>query len=184
RQFEQAESIALEVKQWGLSDSLLDDTPETVAAAARALRRRDKIRNTAPREQSSQGVYDLLVQESRQLMKAGRLDEADAKARMAQRMDVVPALTADRAESVLHEIAMARAQTSPGTAPVQPGTPLPALAVGGESNALLAKADPPLPAPASDPAVEKMAGIALGAGPDLVAPAEDSAAAQPKAIPA
>ena len=41
----------------------------------------------------------------------GKLDEAEAKARQAQRMNVVPALTADRAESVLHEIAMARRQT-------------------------------------------------------------------------
>ncbi len=43
-------------------------------------------------------------------MSVGKLDEAEAKARMAQRMNVVPPLTADRAESVLHEIAMARAQ--------------------------------------------------------------------------
>ncbi len=39
----------------------------------------------------------------------GKLDEAEAKARQAQRMNVVPSLTSDRAESVLHEIAMARA---------------------------------------------------------------------------
>src|SRR5207253_268107 len=128
-------------------------------------------------------VYDLLVQESRQLMKAGRLDEAEAKARMAQRMDVVPALTADRAEAVLHEIAMARAQTLPGTAPLQPGTQSPVLAVGGESSAVLAQANPPLAAPPSDPAIQKMAGTALGAGPDLAAPADNPAAAQPAAIP-
>ena len=41
--------------------------------------------------------------------RGGKLDEAEAKARQAQRMNVVPPLTADRAESVLHEIAMARA---------------------------------------------------------------------------
>src|SRR5262249_22274297 len=117
RQFEQAEAIALEVKQWGLSYGLFEDTPDKVAAPARALRRRDKIRNTSPREQSSQGVYDILVQESRQLMRAGRLDEAEAKARLAQKMDVVPPLTADRAESVLHEIAMARVPKSPAATP-------------------------------------------------------------------
>ena len=104
RQFEQAEAIALEVKGWGLSFGFLEDTPDKVAAAARALRRRDKIRNTPPREQSSQGVYDVLVQESRQLISVGKLDEAETKARQAQRMNVVPALTADRAESVLHEM--------------------------------------------------------------------------------
>ena len=108
RQFEQAEAIALDVKSWGLTYGLFEDNPDKVAAAARALRRRDKIRNTPSREQSSQGVYDILVQESRQLISIGKLDEAEAKARQAQRMNVVPPLTADRAESVLHEIAMAR----------------------------------------------------------------------------
>ena len=116
RQFEQAEAIALEVKEWELTYGLFEDNPDKVAAAARALRRRDKIRNTPTRDQSSQGVYDILVQESRQLIAVGRLDEAEAKARQAQRMNVVPPLTADRAESVLHEIAMARAQE--GTRPI------------------------------------------------------------------
>ena len=46
RQFEQAEALALEVKRWGLSYGLFDDTPDKVAAAARALRRRDQIRNS------------------------------------------------------------------------------------------------------------------------------------------
>ncbi len=109
RQFEQAESIALEVKAWGLSYGLFEDNPtrwrrrhvHCVDATRSAIRR--------PREQSSQGVYDILVQESRQLISVGKLDEAEAKARQAQRMNVVPPLTADRAESVLHEIAMAKA---------------------------------------------------------------------------
>ena len=69
-QFEQAEAIALEVKGWNLSYGLFEDNPDKVAAAARALRQRDKIRNTPPREQASQGVYDILVQESRQLIEA------------------------------------------------------------------------------------------------------------------
>ena len=42
-------------------------------------------------------------------MRVGKLDEAEAKARQAQHMNVVPPVTSDRAESVLHEIAMARA---------------------------------------------------------------------------
>ena len=113
RRFEEAEAVAIEVKGWGLNYGLFEDNPDKVAAAARALRRRDKIRNTSPKEQPSQGVYDILVQESRQLISVGRLDEAEAKARQAQRMNVVPPLTTDRAESVLHEIAMARAQKAP-----------------------------------------------------------------------
>ena len=108
-QYDQAESIAQEVKGWNLSFGLFEDNPDKVAAAARALRKRDKIRTTTPREQASQGVYDVLVQESRQLVKIGKLDEAEVKVRQAQRMNVIPALTADRAESVLHDIAMARA---------------------------------------------------------------------------
>ncbi len=47
RQFEQAEALALEVKQWGMSYGLFEDTPDKVAAAARALRRRDKLREHA-----------------------------------------------------------------------------------------------------------------------------------------
>ena len=114
-QFEQAEAIALDVKSWGLSYGLFEDNPDKVAAAARALRRRDQLRHRRPREQPSQGVYDILVQESRQLMALGQWDQAEAKARQAQRMNVVPSLTADRADTVLHEIAMLRArQAAPG----------------------------------------------------------------------
>ena len=47
--------------------------------------------------------------------------------RQAQRMNVVPSLTADRAEAVLHDIAMARAQTTAPRAPAdgRPGSPSP-----------------------------------------------------------
>ena len=87
-------------------------------------------------------MYDILVQESRQLMSVGKLDEAEAKARMAQRMNVVPPLTADRAESVLHEIAMARAQKAP-TADCGTGRPRSprAARMEREANQLLAKGD-------------------------------------------
>ena len=54
--------------------------------------------------QPSMGVYDVLVSEARHLMAAGQLDQAEAKARQALRMNVVPALTADRAEAVLNDI--------------------------------------------------------------------------------
>ena len=140
-QYDQAESIAQEVKGWNLSFGLFEDNPDKVAAAARALRKRDKIRTTTPREQASQGVYDVLVQESRQLVKIGKLDEAEVKARQAQRMNVVPALTADRAESVLHDIAMARARTSPGAPAATPGSEAPSVVAEREANDLLAKGD-------------------------------------------
>src|SRR4029079_11239806 len=97
-----------------LCSARVEDTPEQGTSAARALRKRDKIRNTTPKEQASQGVYDVLVQESRQLTRAGKLDEAEIKARQALRMTFVPSLTADRAESVLHDIAMVRARTAQG----------------------------------------------------------------------
>ncbi len=164
RNFEQAESIALEVKSWGLSYGFLEDSPDKVASAARALRRRDKIRNTPARDQSSLAVYDVMVQESRQLAQRGRLDEAEAKARQAQRMNVVPPVTSDRAESVLHEIAMARAgkaqatpgvtsqpasiaATTPAQGPTRPKSEIlpiadpPSLVAEREANELLAKGD-------------------------------------------
>ena len=54
RQYEQAEAIALDVKRWGLSYSLFEDNPDKVAAAARALRRREKVRNLPARQQDGQ----------------------------------------------------------------------------------------------------------------------------------
>ena len=147
-QIEQAEAIAQEVKTWNLSYSFFGESPDKVAAAARALRKRDKIRNTPPREQPSQGVYDVLVQESRQLMKLGKLNEAEAKALQAERMNVVPGLTADRAETVLHDIAMARVQSAPSSPAATPAalaastTAEPPSAVAErEANALLDKGD-------------------------------------------
>ena len=62
-------------------------------ATRSVIRRRETNRAMA--------VYDMMVQESRELVKIGKLDEAEAKARQAQRMNVVPSLTSDRAESVL-----------------------------------------------------------------------------------
>ncbi len=137
RKFEVAEAIALEVKGWNLSYGMFEDNPEKVAAAARALRKRDAIRGTPSRDQASPGVYDVLVQESRELLKAGKLAEAESKARQAQRMNVVPALTADRAEAVLHEVAMARAAGD--AAPTVAAAP--AETVEREADALLAKGD-------------------------------------------
>jgi len=193
RRFEVAEAIALEVKGWNLTYGMFEDDPDKVAKAARALRKRDEIRNTPLKDQASPGVYDVLVQESRELLKAGKLAEAEAKARQAQRMNVVPALTADRAEAVLHEVAMTRARSAEATAVADAAdreAGLPALAVaappldpqvqksGAEGPAL----DDLAPAPAADeaPALELAPSPALAADEDD-APALDPAPAAAEA---
>ena len=140
-QIDQAEAIAQEVRSWNLSYGFFGENPDKVAAAARALRKRDKIHNTTTRERPSQGVYDVLVQESRQLMKLGKLNEAEAKALQAQRMNVVPALTADRAESVLHDIAIVRVRSVPGSPAATPAAGPPSLVAEHEANDLLDKGD-------------------------------------------
>jgi type II secretory pathway component GspD/PulD (secretin) len=155
-QFEAAEAIALEVKAWNLNYGWIEDNPDKVAAAARALRRRDQLRHRGPKEQPSQGIYDLLVQESRQLMAMGQWDQAEAKARQAQRMNVVPSLTADRAETVLHDLAMLKARQASPAAPADGATALAAAPAGAE-------APPAGPVPASV-AVEREANELLARG--------------------
>ncbi|HEX8199402.1 MAG TPA: type II secretory pathway, component PulD, partial [Isosphaeraceae bacterium] len=120
-QYDQAESLALEVGSWGLAFGMFEDSPTKIASAARALRRRDTLRATKGVAQPSQELYDLLVRDARELMAAGRLQEAEAKARQAQRMNVVPAVTADRAEAVLNDLATALASAaSAAPAPADP----------------------------------------------------------------
>jgi len=58
---------------------------------------------------------------------------------MAQRMNVVPPLTADRAESVLHEIAMARAQKAPAMIASRAAVEAPIVKMEREANALWPK---------------------------------------------
>ncbi len=119
-QFEQAEAIALEVNSWGLTYGMLEDNPTKLGNSARVLRRREQLRNISPKAQASQVVYDAAVQQSRALLAAGQVDAAEAKAREAVRMNVIPALTADRAESVLHDVAMAKARKKDGQPLVAP----------------------------------------------------------------
>ncbi|HWE40467.1 MAG TPA: type II secretory pathway, component PulD, partial [Isosphaeraceae bacterium] len=119
-QFEQAEAISLEVNSWNLAYGMLEDNPTKLGNAARALRRREQLRNSSPRGQASQVVYDAAVQQSRALLAAGRLDKAETKAREALRLNIVPSLTADRAESVLHDIAMAKQRKPQGGSLVAP----------------------------------------------------------------
>ncbi len=142
QQFEQAEAVALDVKSWNISYGMFDDTPDKVAAAARVLRRRDSLRSTNPREQPSQGVYDVLVQEARQMMKVGDYKGAAEKAKQAARMNVVPSVTSDRAEDVLHDIKIAWSKADPSLKVASTDVPDPAMAqIEREANDLLAKGD-------------------------------------------
>ena len=120
RQFEQAEAIALEVKNWGLTYGVLRGQSRQGGRRGPGL---------APPRQDPQHAAARAVEPGSLRhpgagiapadFKAGKLDEAETKARMAQRMNVVPPLTADRAETVLHEIAMARpAEAAPAVAAV------------------------------------------------------------------
>ena len=107
-QSQQAEAIAIEVAAWNLRWGMMGDNPTRVATAARALRRRDASREVKPRNQPSEANYNNLVASSRELIRKGRLDEAQARAQQALSMGVTPALTADRAEAVLTDIDNAR----------------------------------------------------------------------------
>ena len=208
-QFEQAEAIALEVNSWGLSYSLMDEKPAKVAAAARALRKRDAARHVSPKNAPSLGIYESLVAESRQMMGLGQLDKAEAKARQALSMGVYPPSSADRAEAVLNDIAVAR--STPAAAPaVASATPVvapkvvetPSLVAERQANELLAKGDNQTAAAkfveadnlkarevaqanGADPAVQKAAAepAPMPATPAVVAPAEVAAIAQPTLEP-
>ena len=143
-QFEQAEAIALDVNTWNLRYSVWEDKPSNVAAAARALRKRDLTRSMPLKAQPNQGFYDVLVSEARHLMASGKYDEAEAKAKQAMKMSVVPSITADRAESVLNDISTARnrtASTAPAAgAPVAAsGKEAPSVVAERQANELLAK---------------------------------------------
>ncbi len=198
-QFEQAEAIALEVNSWGLSYSLMDEKPAKVAAAARALRKRDAARNVSSKNAPSLGIYESLVAESRQMMGVGQLDKAEAKARQALSMGVYPPSSADRAEAVLNDIAVARsapasvASAAPVAAPVAAAPKVvetPSLIAERQANELLAKGDNQSAAAkfveadnlkarevartnGADPAVQK------AATPTPEAPAEVAVIAQP-----
>jgi len=102
-EYNQAEAIALEVEGWGLRYGPFEDSPQKVAAAARALRARDGLRAN-PSRQNDQSTYDLLVREARALMERGELEPARSKALHALRLNVVPPVDADRAESILYEL--------------------------------------------------------------------------------
>ncbi len=138
-QFEQAEAIAIDVNSWGLAYSVWEDKPAKVAAAARVLRKRDVTRSMPLKAQPSQGVYDVLVSEARHLAAIGQFDQAEAKARQAMKMNVVPSLTADRPEAVLNDIATARGRT-PAVSSAKPvANEPPSMVAEREANDMLAK---------------------------------------------
>jgi type II secretory pathway component GspD/PulD (secretin) len=132
-QVEVAEAIAQQVATWNVSFGMLDDTPDKVLSAARALRKRDVVRNAGPTATAAQDFYAMAIQEARGALAAGKLDAAEEAARKAQQLNVVPPLTADRAEAVLHDVAMARAR---GTTAVAANAP--AIQAESDANALLA----------------------------------------------
>ena len=125
-------------------------------------------------------------------MKLGKLNEAEAKGLQAQRMNVVPALTADLAESVLHDIAMARVCSGSGSPAATPAAEPPSLVAEHEANALLDKGDQ-AKAAAKFAESEKLrdkelGGAAIGQALAAAAPAVDASirkisAAQPATDP-
>ncbi len=147
-QYEQAEALALDVKSWNMSFGIFEDNPDKVAAAARALRRRDQLRSSPPQEQPSLGVYDVLVQEARHLMSTGKLDQAAEKAQQAQRMNVVPPLSLrPRRGACSTTSKWPRVRQTPGSNPTavassaKPAAEAPSAIVEHEANELLARGD-------------------------------------------
>ncbi len=107
--YKAAETIAREVESWGHHFTIFEDSPSKILSAAAAVQRRDATRNAGPMTQPNADFYKILVSEARQLMAAGKLDEAAERAQQAQRLNIVPEVTADRAEAVLNDIAMLNA---------------------------------------------------------------------------
>jgi general secretion pathway protein D len=101
-----AREIALRVKGWNLHYGIFSfaDTPDKVLRAAEALRERMMARQ---RHQQKEEALRLMA-EARRDFEAGRLDEAEAKARQAQQYDVHFGLLEDRPEELLARIEAAR----------------------------------------------------------------------------
>ena len=190
-QFEQAETVALEVDSWGMSWGMLEESPKKVADAARALRKRDALRSPNSKDHPSLGVYETLVLEARGALAAGQFDVAETKARQASRMNVVPPLSSDRAETVLHDLAIARTRgtNTPATGKL---AEVASVSVEREANALLAKGNREAAAAKFtaaetlrkteamvDPAVSLVS--AQEAAPTLIAPGAPLALAEPVA---
>ncbi|MEO6809983.1 MAG: type II secretory pathway, component PulD, partial [Isosphaeraceae bacterium] len=164
--YDQAEVIAQEVASWNLSYGFREDTPRKIGAAARSLRQRDQVRHGKAKSLPSQDAYAVMIQEARQLLAAGQLDQAEAKAHQAHALGVTPALTVDRAENILHDVAMHRARTTPSTvAGLDPAQrPAPALS------------DPAVAAAGAEMSVDALAANAEREANDLLAQGQTEAA--------
>ena len=85
-------------------------------------------------------------------MALGQWDQAEAKALQAQRMNVVPSLTADRADTVLHELAMIKARQATPGAPADSATALAAATAPASSGAQAAAQPGQAQMPTTEPA--------------------------------
>ena len=132
---DRAEAIAAEVESWDLNFGLLGESPKKVRAAATALRQSLASRNVPAARQPDPAMYQMIVAEARALVGQGRLDEAEARARQASAMGVVPPVTADRAENILQDVASIRAG---GTAPAADS---PSATAERAANGLLERGD-------------------------------------------
>ena len=156
-QYTQAETMATEVGTWGYSYGMFEDSPSKIVSASRAVRQRDAVRNLGAKGQPSLEIYALKVREARQYLAVGDLAKAEEAAQTARQLNVFPPVNADRADAVLHDIAMIKAR---GAAPA------PAQVTAGAVGA--------------DPSVQR-----AGRSAPVVAPAPvDPAAADPLPIPA
>ncbi len=111
-----------------------------MAAAARVLRNRDQTRSLPVTSQPSQGIYDVLVAEARHLLAVNSSTRPRPRPARRMKMNVVPSLTADRAEAVLNDIAIARSHANVASNPAaQGGAESPSVVAERQANELLAK---------------------------------------------
>ena len=108
---DKAEEIAREVESWNLKYGVFEDHPLKVMAAVKALRQRDEMRGLGSKAtRPTEGIYQTLVEQARERIAQGKLDEAEELARKAKSINAYPPVTADRAESVLYDLALLRAK--------------------------------------------------------------------------
>jgi len=156
--------IARRVDAWDLDYSMLwDDTPAKVESAARAVKSRATARASSRTSRSSaqrdKSVATSLVADARKDLKAGRLDEAEEKAKQAQQLKVGYSMMADRPDAVLADVAKARRATgrsnkiSPMPLPSDAIEPAAAFATNNLQPATpIADAAPPAPIAMAPPA--------------------------------
>ncbi|GIW87369.1 MAG: hypothetical protein KatS3mg108_1693 [Isosphaeraceae bacterium] len=183
---DRAEAIATEVANSPIKLGVLEDNPSKVLAACQAVRRRGQSRRGGSAITQSEDLYNTLVAEARQLQAAGRFDEAEARARQAQQLNVVPSLAADRAEAVLADLATARAAMAKSDPALQTvAMESPSQMLEREANALLAQ-NQLAAARAKFEEAERMraqeAGLAGDLAPALIDTSGEAVASAPAAV--